>query len=66
MQIDVPYNITLEIHKFLGKNFFSYIPYITIFNLMSKQIHFGDEARLQMFVGMEKVAKVVSATIGPK
>ena len=33
---------------------------------MSKQIHFGDEARLQMFVGMEKVAKVVSATIGPK
>ncbi len=33
---------------------------------MSKQIHFGDEARLKMFVGMEKVAKVVSATIGPK
>jgi chaperonin GroEL len=33
---------------------------------MSKQIHFGDEARLQMFSGMEKVAKVVSATIGPK
>ncbi len=33
---------------------------------MSKQIHFGDEARLQMFTGMEKVAKVVSATIGPK
>ncbi len=33
---------------------------------MSKKIHFGDEARLQMFSGMEKVAKVVSATIGPK
>lgn len=33
---------------------------------MSKTIHFGDEARLQMFSGMEKVAKVVSATIGPK
>ncbi len=33
---------------------------------MSKQIHFGDEARLKMFTGMEKVAKVVSATIGPK
>jgi chaperonin GroEL len=33
---------------------------------MSKNIHFGDEARLQMFSGMEKVAKVVSATIGPK
>lgn len=33
---------------------------------MSKSIHFGDEARLQMFSGMEKVAKVVSATIGPK
>ena len=33
---------------------------------MSKNIHFGDKARLQMFSGMEKVAKVVSATIGPK
>ncbi len=33
---------------------------------MSKKIHFGDEARFQMFIGMEKVAKVVSATIGPK
>ncbi len=33
---------------------------------MSKSIHFGDEARLQMFSGMEKVAKVVSGTIGPK
>lgn len=33
---------------------------------MSKQIHFGDEARLQMFIGMEKVAKTVGATIGPK
>jgi chaperonin GroEL len=33
---------------------------------MSKTIHFGDEARLQMFSGMEKVAKTVSATIGPK
>ncbi len=33
---------------------------------MSKKIHFGDEARLQMFTGMEKVAKVVSATMGPK
>ncbi len=33
---------------------------------MSKSIHFGDEARLQMFSGMEKVAKTVSGTIGPK
>ncbi len=33
---------------------------------MSKQILFGDEARLKMFSGMEKVAKTVSATIGPK
>jgi len=33
---------------------------------MSKTIHFGDEARLQMFSGMEKIAKTVSATIGPK
>ena len=33
---------------------------------MSKTIHFGDEARLKMFVGIEKVAKTVSATIGPK
>ncbi len=33
---------------------------------MSKSIHFGDEARLKMFSGMEKVAKVVSATIWPK
>ena len=33
---------------------------------MSKSIHFGDEARLKMFSGMEKVAKVVIATIGPK
>jgi chaperonin GroEL (HSP60 family) len=30
---------------------------------MSKQIQFGDEARLGMFLGMEKVAKVVSATM---
>ncbi|MDD5198138.1 MAG: chaperonin GroEL [Candidatus Gracilibacteria bacterium] len=33
---------------------------------MSKTILFGDEARLQMFSGMEKVAKIVMATIGPK
>ncbi|HBB27559.1 TPA: chaperonin GroEL [Candidatus Gracilibacteria bacterium] len=33
---------------------------------MSKTILFGDEARLQMFSGMEKVAKTVTATIGPK
>lgn len=33
---------------------------------MSKQIHFGDEARLKMFTGMEKVAKTVTATMGPK
>ncbi len=33
---------------------------------MSKQIHFSDEARLKMFDGMEKVAKTVTATIGPK
>jgi hypothetical protein len=30
---------------------------------MSKTIHFGDEARLQMFAGMEKVAKTVVATM---
>ncbi|MFZ4461105.1 MAG: chaperonin GroEL [Patescibacteria group bacterium] len=33
---------------------------------MSKHIHFGDEARLAMFAGIEKVAKTVTATIGPK
>lgn len=33
---------------------------------MSKTILFGDEARLSMFSGMEKVAKTVTATIGPK
>ena len=33
---------------------------------MSKSIHFGDEARLKMFSGMEKVAKTVVATMGPK
>lgn len=33
---------------------------------MSKNIHFGDEARLKMFTGMEKVAKTVVATMGPK
>ncbi len=33
---------------------------------MSKQIHFGDEARLQMFIGMEKVAKTVTCTMWPK
>jgi chaperonin GroEL len=33
---------------------------------MSKQIHFGDEARLAMFSGMEKVAKTVTCTMGPK
>jgi chaperonin GroEL len=33
---------------------------------MSKQIHFGDEARLKMFSGMEKVARTVTATMGPK
>lgn len=33
---------------------------------MSKTILFGDEARLQMFSWMEKVAKTVTATIGPK
>lgn len=34
--------------------------------MSAKQIHFGDEARFQMFTGMEKVAKTVTATIGPK
>jgi chaperonin GroEL len=34
--------------------------------MSAKQIHFGDEARFQMFSGMEKVAKTVIATIGPK
>ncbi len=33
---------------------------------MSKQIHFWDEARLAMFAGMEKVAKTVICTMGPK
>lgn len=33
---------------------------------MSKNIHFGDEARLKMFAGMEKVAKTVVSTMGPK
>lgn len=33
---------------------------------MSKQIHFGDEARLAMFAGMEKVAKTVTCTMWPK
>ena len=33
---------------------------------MSKIILFGDEARLKMFAGMEKVAKTVTATMGPK
>lgn len=33
---------------------------------MSKSIHFWDEARLAMFSGMEKVAKTVTATMGPK
>ena len=33
---------------------------------MSKTILFGDEARLKMFAGMEKVAKTVTATMGPK
>ncbi len=33
---------------------------------MSKQILFGDEARLKMFSGMEKVAKTVIATMWPK
>lgn len=33
---------------------------------MSKTIHFGDEARLQMFTGMEKVAKAVICTMWPK
>jgi chaperonin GroEL len=33
---------------------------------MSKTILFGDEARLQMFAWIEKVAKTVTATIGPK
>ncbi len=33
---------------------------------MSKSIHFWDEARLKMFAGMEKVAKTVTATMGPK
>jgi len=31
-----------------------------------KHIHFGDDARLKMFAGIEKVAKTVTATIGPK
>ncbi|MDD2744998.1 MAG: chaperonin GroEL [Candidatus Gracilibacteria bacterium] len=34
--------------------------------MTAKNIHFGDEARLKMFTGMEKVAKTVTATIGPK
>ena len=34
--------------------------------MTAKNIHFGDEARLKMFVGIEKVAKTVTATIGPK
>lgn len=33
---------------------------------MSKTILFSDEARLKMFAGMEKVAKVVATTMGPK
>lgn len=33
---------------------------------MAKTIHFGDEARLAMFAGMEKVANTVMTTIGPK
>ena len=33
---------------------------------MSKTLHFGDEARLAMFAGVEKVAKAVTATMGPK
>ncbi len=33
---------------------------------MSKNILFGDEARLKMFAGMEKVAKTVVSTMGPK
>ena len=33
--------------------------------MSAKHIHFGDEARFQMFTGMEKVAKTVTATIGP-
>lgn len=34
--------------------------------MTAKNIHFGDEARFKMFTGMEKVAKTVTATIGPK
>lgn len=34
--------------------------------MSAKTLHFGDEARLQMFTGMEKVARTVTATIGPK
>lgn len=34
--------------------------------MTTKHIHFGDEARLKMFTGVEKVAKTVTATIGPK
>jgi chaperonin GroEL len=34
--------------------------------MSAKNIHFGDEARLKMFTGIEKVAKTVTATIGPK
>jgi chaperonin GroEL len=33
---------------------------------MSKNIIFGDDARLKMFAGVEKIAKTVTATIGPK
>ncbi|MDD2487288.1 MAG: chaperonin GroEL [Candidatus Gracilibacteria bacterium] len=33
---------------------------------MAKKITFGDEARLKMFVGVEKIAMIVAATIGPK
>jgi len=33
---------------------------------MAKQIIFGDDARLKMFAGAEKIAKTVTATIGPK
>jgi chaperonin GroEL len=33
---------------------------------MAKQIMYGDEARQKMFIGVQKLAKAVVATLGPK
>ena len=33
---------------------------------MSKQMHFGDDARQKLFAGVEKLAKIVKVTLGPK